>query len=97
MSTLQKRKYIKKRGKKVAHHGTTKEKVIEYQTEKARVYQPGHLGATDIIYRKVPTQHEYVIKDESWEYTCICCGEKTIIREKISLKDINRSKNGNCV
>ena len=86
MSTLQKRKYIKKRGKKVAHHGTTKEKVIEYQTEKARVYQPGHLGATDIIYRKVPTQHEYVIKDESCEYTCICCGEKNNYLRKNKFK-----------
>lgn len=55
MSTLQKRKYIKKRGKKVAHHGTTKEKVIEYQTEKARVYQPGHLGA--LISFIVKCQH----------------------------------------
>ena len=82
-----------KKGKKVAHHGTTKEKVIEYQTEEAaRIYQPGHFGATGIVYHKVPTEHEYVIKDESWEYTCICCGEKIIIREKINLKNINRSK-----
>lgn len=76
-----------KKGKKVAHHGTTKEKVIEYQTEEAaRIYQPGHFGATGIVYHKVPTEHEYVIKDESWEYTCICCGEKTIIREKNKFK-----------
>lgn len=76
-----------KRGKKVAHHGTTKEKVIEYQTEEAaRIYQPGHFGATGIVYHKVPTEHEYVIKDESWEFTCICCGEKIIIREKDKFK-----------
>ena len=87
MSTLQKRKYIKKRGKKVAHHGTTKEKVIEYQTEEAaRIYQPGHFGATGIVYRKVPTQHEYVIKDESCEYTCICCGEKNNYLRKNKFK-----------
>lgn len=76
-----------KKGKKVAHHGTTKEKVIKYQTEEAaQIYQPGHFGATGIVYHKVPTEHEYVIKDESWEYTCICCGEKTIIREKNKFK-----------
>lgn len=86
MSTLQKRKCIKKR-EKVAHHGTTKEKVIEYQTEEAaRIYQPGHFGATGIVYHKVPTEHEYVIKDESWKFTCICCGEKIIIQEKDKFK-----------
>ena len=43
----------------------------------------------DIFGKKL---HEYVIKDESWEYTCICCGEKTIIQIDLQYK-CNTKKN----